>query len=125
MAIWSTVENGIGIAASAAATLRPLFRTYFGSTRAAGSSSNKWGRSGYIRNDGLGQGYPLRSDVREGTGVTTVIEGDVNDRRGMGAHTFGDGGWNDSNSKLRQTSDDEAEWRNHIMKSTRVTQGGV
>ncbi|KFZ17109.1 hypothetical protein V501_01900 [Pseudogymnoascus sp. VKM F-4519 (FW-2642)] len=127
VAIWSTVETGIGIAASAAATLRPLFRTYFGTSRGAGgSSSNNWPRSGYVRNNGMGgEGYGLRSDLGKRTGVTTVIEGDSDDRGGTSSKgTFGDGRWNDSNSKLRGgVSDDESEWRDGIMKTTRTTQG--
>jgi hypothetical protein len=127
VAIWSTVETGIGISASAAATLRPLFKTFFGSSRVAGtSSSNNWPRSGYVRSNGLREeGYGLRSDLGKGTGVTTVIEGDADERGITSKGTFGDGGWNDSNSKLRGVSDDESEWRSGIMKTTGVTQGGI
>lgn len=38
LAIWSTVENGLGLTASSIATLRPLFKGLFGSARPAALS---------------------------------------------------------------------------------------
>ena len=61
VAIWSTCETGIGLAASACATLRPLLRHFFGDLSISATSDNKrsriWGgthpsRSGYHRKDG-------------------------------------------------------------------------
>lgn len=53
------------------------------------------------------------------TGVTTLIEG--SDERGeAGIGKFEGGGW-DSQSKLREGSDDDAEWRSGIMKTTGTT----
>jgi hypothetical protein len=40
VAIWSTVEPGIGITASAIATLKPLFRTFLSRSRLFGSSKS-------------------------------------------------------------------------------------
>jgi hypothetical protein len=89
VAIWSTVEPGIGITAAAMATLRPLFRTFFSRSKLLGSSthnqsgskawpsSRKPGRAGYFRsgggpNDRLEE-LGLRSDIAKGVGITTVI----------------------------------------------------
>lgn len=57
-----------------------------------------------------------------GTGVTTLIEADADaDERGeAGRGKFEGAGW-DSQSKLRGGSDDEAEWRSGIMKTTGMT----
>lgn len=57
VAIWSTCETGIALAASAAATLRPLLRKVFGELSISGGSSSRklsqnWAkkpsRSGYL-----------------------------------------------------------------------------
>ncbi|OBT77920.1 hypothetical protein VF21_04339 [Pseudogymnoascus sp. 05NY08] len=127
VAIWSTVETGIGIAASAAATLRPLFKAYFGSSHLAGNtSSNNWprsGNSGYVQNMASGgEEFGMRSNAGKapGTGVTTLIEADADERVEAGRGKFEGGAW-DSQSKLRGGSDDEAEWRSGIMKTTGTT----
>lgn len=133
VAIWSTVEPGIGITASAVATLRPLFRVYFGSSigsrggaTTAGASS-RWptSKTGYIRNGGS-EGFRLRSDVGKGDGITTVIERDTDMERGFAAAESRDGAdarWNDSESKLRGSSDHEdSGWGGGIMKTTGTTQ---
>ena len=136
VAIWSTVEPGIGITASAAATLRPLFRAYFSGTLGTGSgtkpsASNRQpkfnGRaSGYIRSGDI-EAFALRSDVGKSGGVTTVIEGDVDMEKGQtsgDSHDGNLGGWNDSESKLRDGSSDleERSWGTGIMKTTGTTQ---
>ncbi|RDW89487.1 hypothetical protein BP6252_01519 [Coleophoma cylindrospora] len=107
VAIWSTVEPGIGLTAAAMATLRPLFRTFFSrsklfggslaTTNQYGTSTNGFvGRKGYLRSgSGLDVGsraaatleLGLRSDIGKGGGVTTVIRsahdkaGDLRDAR--------------------------------------------
>ena len=136
VAIWSTVEPGIGITASAAATLRPLFRAYFSGTHGTGSGGNTSasnrqpkfnGRaSGYIRSRDT-ETFALRSDVGKSGGVTTVIGGDVDIERGQtsgGSHDRNLGGWNDSKSKLRDGSSDleERSWGRGIIKTTGTTQ---
>jgi hypothetical protein len=90
VAIWSTVEPGIGLTAAAMATLRPLFREFLSRSRLLGSStrnqtgSKAWpssrgpGRAGYFRsgsgpNNGAEE-LGLRSDIAKGVGVTTVIK---------------------------------------------------
>lgn len=85
VAIWSTVETGIGITASAVATLRPLLRTFFSGSSAPGhgTSANQWPKSsnglpnsGYIRRDtqkGEEDAFEMQSKAEKRIGVTTVI----------------------------------------------------
>jgi len=86
VAIWSTAETGIGIAASAIATLRPLARNFLSRSKLLGGSTtphegtgNPWpksGSNGYIRNR-TGQGpdeFDLRNDIGKNRGVTTLVE---------------------------------------------------
>lgn len=60
VAIWSTCETGIGLAASAIATLRPLLRQVLGDTTNGASEqkrSHVWGgpsRSGYLEHSSKG-----------------------------------------------------------------------
>jgi len=133
VAIWSTVEVGIGIVASAAATLRPLFRVFFAGSRGTGGSSapagsSHWPKSGYIRSRGTTAAFAMRSDISKTGGVTTVIKGDVDMERGQasrGSHdgNVNPGGWNDSDTQLRgHSSDDEPTWRGGIVKTIGVTQ---
>lgn len=93
VAIWSTVEPGIGITAAAMACLRPLFRTFLSRSRLFGSSSakrstndafpsaGKGNYGGYIRS-GVRKGsrigveeLGLRDDVGKGNGIITTIKG--------------------------------------------------
>ncbi|PSR79065.1 hypothetical protein BD289DRAFT_375944 [Coniella lustricola] len=86
VAIWSTVETGIGITAAAVATLRPLLRTFFGSGSSApghGTSARQWHRTGsqphkshYMRSTGVhgDEAFDLCDNTRKQIGVTTVIE---------------------------------------------------
>ncbi|KAM3070569.1 hypothetical protein ACMFMF_008022 [Clarireedia jacksonii] len=81
VAIWSTVETGIGITASSVATLRPLLQKFFGleSMGPRGQSeSNRWklnGGKGYIRSqtNGNTEAFQLHKNIAD-TGVITVIE---------------------------------------------------
>jgi len=146
VAIWSTSETGIGIAASSFATLRPLFRTFFSRSRLFGGSSsqgtpNPWpssGHPGYIRSrskSGLEE-FGLRSDIGKKNGVTTFIESG-NLERGDEKHATGSrsrkgsvgplasapSGWNNSESKLTDiSSEDEPSWESGIRKTTVSTQ---
>jgi len=90
VAIWSTAETGIGITASAFATLRPLFRRYLNGSRLSGTPLSKPtggtprqrsnggpARAGYIRSGSKKhtlEEFDLRSDVGRNSGVTTVIK---------------------------------------------------
>lgn len=62
----------------------------------------------------------MRNKGARGTGVTTLIEGDADERGEAGRGKFEAGGW-DSQSKLRGGSDDDSEWRSGIMKTTGTT----
>ncbi|KAE8447375.1 hypothetical protein EG329_010789 [Mollisiaceae sp. DMI_Dod_QoI] len=90
VAIWSTVEPGIGITTGAMATLRPLFRTFlsrsklFGSSARSGDKNSAWplsgqaNRVGYFRSargkkDGK-EAFGLRNDIAKGVGITTTIQ---------------------------------------------------
>jgi len=98
VSIWSTVEPGIGITASAMATLRPLFMTFFSRSRLLGSSTNEaasgWGNSkpngnsrrGYFRSErGNENGLELGlSGLPKGSGVSTTIRS-MNDISGSQA----------------------------------------
>ncbi|CZR50852.1 related to integral membrane protein [Phialocephala subalpina] len=81
VAIWSTVEPGLGIMAIGGATLRPLFRSFYNlSTRSASSHPHpsNWRKSnsrlGYIKNQDppSQRQIQLRSDVRRKGTVTSI-----------------------------------------------------
>jgi len=88
VAIWSTVEPGIGITAAALATLRPLFHNFLSRSKLFGSStqsrnvtsawvaSQKANRGGYFRSGGVEMDTELglRTDLRQGGAVTTTIK---------------------------------------------------
>ncbi|KAH8596829.1 hypothetical protein B0O99DRAFT_94649 [Bisporella sp. PMI_857] len=99
VSIWSTIEPGIGITASAMATLRPLFLNFFSRSRLLGSSTNPsqaWVRGtpgsrqqAYFRsgnsndNRSGGEGFGLSGlgvDIPKGSGVSTTIHS-LNDIR--------------------------------------------
>lgn len=80
VAIWSTVEPGLGIVAAAGATLRPLFRSFY-NLSSRGTHQNRNSRKGYQQNynedNGLGpvESMKLRDDVKKsGGGVRTSIK---------------------------------------------------
>ncbi|KAL3427053.1 hypothetical protein PVAG01_00562 [Phlyctema vagabunda] len=92
VAIWSTVEPGIGITAAAMATLRPLFQSFLARSKLLGSSSHAYpkpsgsaafpNRQGYFRSGSGPDGgrnagtleLGLRTDIGKGDGITTVIK---------------------------------------------------
>lgn len=131
VAIWSTVEPGIGITAAAMATLRPLFRTFlsrsklFGSSTRSRSGSNAWpaskkaNRGGYIRSGG-GQKdteLGLRNDIVKGAGITTTIKstsnpgfdenGTVQSKKLKRSGSGGELRWNESAGDLKDDSSEE------------------
>jgi hypothetical protein len=147
VALWSTAETGIGITASACATLRPLFRNFFsrshlmGDTTSNPTSGTPWPKSsgpsnGYIRQKNshhsvknsnvTAEEFGLRSDIGKNRGVTTVI-GSANDMDLERDGGIAKGGWNNSESKLTELSSDEEDtrqqaWRNGIRETTISTQ---
>ena len=146
VAIWSTVEGGIGITASAAATLRPLFRKFFQGSYGTGSYGNASGpwTGGYVRSGGRGMmggngegGVRLRSDVGgKATGTVTTIRATEEDEVEMvgnqgvsregslgsqkGSKPSGFSAWQSDLEEGRSDSGDE--WKSGIVKTTRTTQ---
>lgn len=133
VAIWSTVETGLGITAAAIATLRPLLRQFFGggsSAEGAGTSAGTgWKRTGsghpnngYIRSGSGVRGdevFDMHDNVGKGIGVTTVINhgpdaADLEGQKYKGdAASDGSGSingahhdWNNSQSELADRQDD-------------------
>lgn len=141
VAIWSITETGLGITASAAATLRPLFRTFLSRSRLMGGSTKEetgpWpSRAGYLRSGGMPSGRPkdeeigLRSDVGKLTGVTTVIDSHTkkhsNDSgKSSEARVAITENSNESQSKLTETPDENftstAAWGRGIKKTMVVS----
>jgi hypothetical protein len=148
VAIWSTVEPGIGITAAAMATLRPLFRTFlsrsklFGSSTRSRSVSNAWptskkgNRGGYIRSEGVQRDTELglRNDIVKGSGITTTIKSTINadyDENGVAQSKklkrSGSGKalrWNESERDLKDDSSEEflpAQRRNVDWSGVRKT----
>lgn len=93
VAIWSTVEPGIGITAAAMATLRPLFRTFLSRSKLFGassrsqnihpwSSSRKTNHARYFRSASGPKDTELglRSDISKGVGITTIIKSSNNQK---------------------------------------------
>jgi hypothetical protein len=87
VAIWSTVETGLGITAAAVATLRPLLRNFLGtgsSAEGGGNSARPWQRTGsnhptggYLRSHGVEGGeeaFDLHDNAGKRIGVTTIID---------------------------------------------------
>lgn len=143
MAIWSTVETGIGITAAGFATLRPLLRRFFGGGSSAPEyeNSRQWHRTGSAHHGEPGFDLQNRSN-KGGMGVTTVIdhskgrndvdlEGNSSDHRG---HRKGDSSsvvsdpfqqeedWNSSDSNLASNgkelpADSNTPWNITVKKS--------
>lgn len=88
VAIWSTVETGLGITAAGFATLRPLLRKFLGGSSAhdtpGATSGGQWHRTGSGHpKDAYGRGisrtggkedFELRDAPGKDYGVTTVID---------------------------------------------------
>ncbi|KAH7136994.1 hypothetical protein B0J13DRAFT_83053 [Dactylonectria estremocensis] len=144
VAIWSTVETGLGITASGFATLRPLLRTFFGGSSAdgGGTSARQWQRTdsnhpkgGYIRSRSRpadGQAFELHDKPGKHIGVTTVInhdsESDIEgqkykgDSRSEGSDSMrGVDDWNSSQSNLAERSEEvhpaQGAWNITVKKS--------
>ncbi|TVY40375.1 Satratoxin biosynthesis SC1 cluster protein [Lachnellula occidentalis] len=83
-AIWSTTETGIGITACCAATLRPLFVSFFankgsssGSKIYGGGKGSAWTgnktNTGYMRSEGKGDAFNSEIALSEGVGHAIVV----------------------------------------------------
>ncbi|KAH8651412.1 hypothetical protein BX600DRAFT_102377 [Xylariales sp. PMI_506] len=77
VAIWSTVETGLGITAAGVATLRPLLRAVFGGSSAPGygasTSRRQWHRTGSNHPEDE-NAFDLHDTTGKRLGVTTVID---------------------------------------------------
>ncbi|KAF7531085.1 hypothetical protein G7054_g9218 [Neopestalotiopsis clavispora] len=77
IAMWSTIETGLGITAAGVATLRPLMKTFFGgsSARGNGTSARQWHRtgSGHPSNN-REDAFDMHDRGNKDVGVTTVID---------------------------------------------------
>lgn len=148
VAIWSTVETGLGITASGVATLRPLLRTFFGGSTAQsnGTSARQWHRTdsghpkaGYIRSQGEnGTAFELHDNAGKRIGVTTVINHDdaadsdlegqkyKADSRSEGS-VGGTDDWNNSQSNLAERKEEtqagQGGWNITVKKSIVQTRG--
>ncbi|VUC25146.1 unnamed protein product [Clonostachys rosea] len=81
VAIWSTVETGLGISAAGFATLRPLLRVFLGggsSAQAGDTSGRQWHRTGSGKN-ATNDVFELGDRADKRMGNTTVIEHDEAD----------------------------------------------
>lgn len=152
VAIWSTVETGIGITASAFATLRPLLRTFFGSGSSApghGTSARQWQKTGsdhpnngYIRstsNRGE-EAFDLHDTSGKRLGVTTVInhgnnqvESDIESQKYKGDNKSDASDsitrlddWNSSQSNLAERAEESRSnnaWNITVKKTVVQTRG--
>lgn len=138
VAIWSTVETGLGITAAAVATLRPLLKTFFGggsSARGHGTSAGHWHRTGSDHPKGGEDGFDMHDLSNTKFGVTTVIdygkhnaEGDLEnqDHKGDNASEASDSveapeDWNSSQSNLADKVNEDPRngqaWNIKVEKS--------
>jgi hypothetical protein len=151
VAIWSTVETGLGITAAAVATLRPLLRSFLGHGSSAdgnGNSARPWQRTGsnhpsngYLRSHGVGangeEAFDLHDNAGKRIGVTTVID---HGEDGKAGESYKRGsrseesesvrdlqGWNSSQSELAADKDGqprpEKGWNVLVKKTVVQTRG--
>ncbi|KAF7532905.1 hypothetical protein G7054_g7549 [Neopestalotiopsis clavispora] len=119
VAIWSTVETGLGITAACVATLRPLLKTFFGGSSARGNGTSAraagWHRTGSDHHTKGGDAFDMHDVTSNKFGVTTVIDygkqnGNGQDIEGQkdtkgdagseGSGSIHDNDWNSSESNL-------------------------
>jgi hypothetical protein len=149
VAIWSTVETGIGITASALATLRPLLRVFLGAGSSApghGTSARQWPKSasehpksGYIRSTSHqgDEAFDLHETSKQRLGITTVIrhgqEGDVEAGKYKSHDELSDASdsvsrldtWNNNNSQSNLADDGRSPnaWNITVKKTVVQTRG--
>ncbi|KAJ4312517.1 hypothetical protein N0V94_007410 [Neodidymelliopsis sp. IMI 364377] len=128
VAIWSTCETGIGLATSAAATLRPLLRQVFGDMSTHDSTSRKHSRM-------WNSGHPSRSGYREHASQNgkNDIQLSDHDSKNHDVHIVCEGGSSPSGSTIGLNKDwgqDKDSWpadtgasgHKGIMKTVQITQ---
>lgn len=130
VAIWSTVETGIGITASAVATLRPLLRAMFNGSSAPGhgtsaaaqfnKASNGHPNRGYIRGNSTkgDEAFELADKGGGRIGVTTVINhGDEHEG------TYKEESGSDGSGSIKQ-ADDWNTSQSHLAEEPQHGQSG-
>lgn len=121
IAIWSTVEPGLGICAASAASLRPLFRNFYALSTRDGTASktpkyatfnthgSAWrnSRHGYVKNIDAGGSRSAASENLElddcvgRSGTRSKITGG-----GLGTKACQKGLWNTSQTRVSESSED-------------------
>ncbi|KAI4654176.1 uncharacterized protein J4E78_007221 [Alternaria triticimaculans] len=127
VAIWSTVETGIGLATSAAATLRPLLRQVFGEISTHDSASRKhsrmWNsahpsRSGYLEQGSQQGGNDIQLSNHDSKHHTVhVTSGNASP---SGSTIELNMEW--EQDKYNGTADAAAAGHNGIMRNVKITQ---
>ncbi|KAI0177903.1 hypothetical protein BJ166DRAFT_600519 [Pestalotiopsis sp. NC0098] len=139
IAMWSTIETGLGITAAGVATLRPLLKTFFGGSSAPGhgTSARQWQRtgSGHPKGD---EGFDMHDRGNKGVGVTTVIDyGRARAKRDVESHgikgdadsgrsdPFSDENFNNSQANLTGIPEqDGTGWNGITVKKSIVQTSG-
>ncbi|KAK6222612.1 hypothetical protein LQW54_000792 [Pestalotiopsis sp. IQ-011] len=135
VAIWSTVETGLGITAACVATLRPLLKTFFGGSSARGNGTSAraagWHRTGSDHHTKGGDAFDMHDVTNNKFGVTTVIDygkqgnnGDLENQKNKGdAGSEGSGSiqgnddWNSSESNLADKAHDNDRHGAHSQQA--------
>lgn len=146
------METGLGITASAVATLRPLLRNFLGqgsSAEGGGNSARPWQRTGsnhptggYLRSHGVEGGeeaFDLHDNAGKRIGVTTIIDhgddvkaGDSSFKRNSRSEESDSvaelrGDWNSSQSDIAADKNGqprpEKGWNVLVKKTVTQTRG--
>ncbi|KAL1611991.1 hypothetical protein SLS60_000214 [Paraconiothyrium brasiliense] len=129
VAIWSTCETGIGLAASAAATLRPLLRKVFGDLSIIDTSGRKqsrnWNgrypsRSGYLTQPSQGDERGIALEDRDG-GFTRIHIGGGGDLSPSNS-TAGLTDWEREKDSSEKNVTELLPANGGIMKTVKITQ---
>lgn len=105
VAIWSTIEPGLGIIAAGGATLRPLLRSFYGMTTASGGVTSTRAVAGFHHVPSCGRKLFHTTDslansketvytttLSSRIGVITSAKNDANLEEQMGNKSFGKAG---------------------------------
>ncbi|KAF2019494.1 hypothetical protein BU24DRAFT_419111 [Aaosphaeria arxii CBS 175.79] len=125
VAIWSTCETGIGLATSAAATLRPLLRQVFGELSTTGESASRKQSRNWGGNNPSRSGYIAHSSGKDGG----AIQLKSHDSKFAQTHLTANGdALSQTSSTVRLTEDEQKGKRSDeeqiggIRKTVKITQ---
>ncbi|KAJ4357230.1 uncharacterized protein N0V89_001805 [Didymosphaeria variabile] len=127
VAIWSTCETGIGLATSAAATLRPLLRKVFGDLSVADTSTRKksrdWtgrypSRSGYLTQPSQGDDNDIALEDRAFTRIHIGSGGDLSPSNSTAGLTD----WEREKDPAEKNVTELIPTNGGIMKTVKITQ---